>query len=475
MFETRTRYQRSRLMLVPVFCLLLASCAELRSGDLPASMEADVANDAVAFVNVTVIPMDAERVIEGQTVIVQDGRITAIGPVDGTTIPPEALRIEGEGRYVMPGLAEMHGHIPGDDRQYAEDVLFLYVANGVTLVRGMQGHSSHLELRDQVAQGELLGPTIFAAGPWFAGNNAATAEAAESRVREQHAAGYDLLKVMSPSQEGYGAMARTAHELGIPFGGHVPASVGIVGALEARQISVDHLDSYVEYLVADGATVEGRGFGFFGSSVVDLVDTGKIPEIVEATRAAGVWNVPTLSLVDNIAAPETPEEMIAAPEMRYIPQDVRDEWIRAKHGYQQREDFQPEAAQRLVEIRRELTKALHDAGAPIALGSDAPQWFNVPGFSVHREMAMMVAAGLTPYEVLVTGTRNPAIYFETPDEFGTVEVGRRADLMLLDANPLQDIGNAQRIAGVMVQGIWLPREEIEQRLDDIAARVAGEP
>lgn len=467
----------ARLASLTAFVLLAGGCAGAASeAALPAEATATqetVAAGAVAFVDVTVVPMDSERLIEGQTVVVLDGRITAIGPVDSTPVPAEALRVDGEGRYLMPGLAEMHGHIPGDDLQYAEDVLFLYISNGVTLVRGMAGHPSHLDLRDRVARGELAGPIIFAAGPQFQGNNSNTAQAAEARVREQHAAGYDLLKVMSPSREGYEAMARTAHELGIPFAGHVPGSVGIEGAIAARQSSVDHLDRYVEYLVADGANTTGRGFGFFGSSVVDLVDMSKMPAIVEATRAAGIWNVPTLSLVENLAMPETPEEMIEAPEMRYMPRAVLEEWVRAKHSYQARADFQPPAAQRLVEIRQQLTKALHDAGAPILLGSDAPQWYNVPGFSIHREMGMMVAAGLTPYEVLVTGTRNPAVHYDTPDEFGTVEVGRRADLILLEANPLENIANAQRISGVMYQGNWLPQDEIVRTLDEIAQRVGG--
>lgn len=456
--------------LVAALTLLWAGCTQAQPGP-PASQAGN--SGAIAFVGVNVVPMDEERIVEGQTVIVQDGRIAAIGPSASTQVPAGAVRVSGEGKYLMPGLAEMHGHIPTNDRQYAEDVLVMYVANGVTLVRGMLGDPSHLELREQVASGDLLGPTIFTAGPSFGGNNAGSAAAAESLVREQHAAGYDLLKVMNLPRESYESMARTARALGIDFAGHVPGSVGITGAIEAGQRSVDHLDQYVEYLVPEGVSREGRGFGFFGSSVVDLADPSRIPGIVEATRAAGVWNVPTLSLVENMAMPESPETMIQAPEMRYMPPAVRQEWVRAKQGYQQRADFQQPAAQQLVELRRQLTKALHDAGAPIALGSDAPQWFNVPGFSLHREMGMMVAADLTPYEVLVTGTRNPATYFGTPEEFGTVEVGRRADLILLDANPLADIANAQRIAGVMVRGQWVPQEEIRSKLDEIAARNVG--
>lgn len=465
------RWQQQFTAVLPLLMASLAACAQAQSETLGERADArDGGRVAVvAFVDVSVVPMDAERVLGGHTVIVEGDRITAVGPVADTPVPAGATRVDGAGHYLMPGLAEMHGHIPGNDRQYAEDVLFLYVSNGVTLVRGMAGHPTHLELRDAVARGDLLGPVIHAAGPGF-GGNVRTAEAAERLAREQAAAGYDLFKVAGPSADAYEALARTAHELGVPFAGHIPADVGIDGAIAARQASVDHLDRYVEYMAA-GPAAEGRDPGFFGSGVVDLVDTSRMPEIVAATRDAGVWNVPTLSLVEHLASAEPPEQMIQWPEMRYMPRGVRDGWVQAKHTWSARADFQPAAANRLVELRRQLLKALHDAGAPIALGSDAPQFFNVPGFSIHHEMAMMVAAGLSPYEVLVTGTRNPAVYFGTPDDFGTVAVGRRADLILLAANPLEDIGNVRDPAGVMAGGRWLPAAEIRERLDDIAARV----
>jgi hypothetical protein len=471
-------YQRRTIRTVLAtasLCLAPAACAP--GAPAPAPQEARAAETAgaagaVAFVDVTVLPMEGERVLQRQTVVVRDGRIAAVGPADRTEVPAGAVRVQGTGRYLMPGLAEMHGHIPGSQNpRYTENVLFLYVSNGVTIVRGMAGDPSHLELRERVARGDLLGPTIHAASPGFSGNNAGTPDAAERRVREMHQAGYDLLKVFSMPTDAYARMASTAHELGIPFAGHIPAAVGLEGALEHRQASIDHLDRYVEFLVRDGVSTQGRDGGFFGSAFVDLVDTGKIPTAVARTREAGVWNVPTLSLVEHLASSEAAERMAEWPEMRYMPPQVIEGWVRSKHDFQARPDFQPAAAQRLVEIRRQLTKALHDGGAPIALGSDAPQFFNVPGFSIHHEMEMMVASGLTPYEVLVTGTRNPAIYFETPDEFGTVQVGRRADLILLEANPLDDIANVRRRAGVMVRGNWLPENEIQQRLQTIAAEV----
>jgi hypothetical protein len=449
--------------------LVTAAC----DNSQPSAATPAASGGTIAFVDVTVIPMDRERELRAYTVLVEDGRVSALGPAAEIDVPQNAVPVDGTGRYLMPGLAEMHAHIPGD-RRYAENVLFLYVANGVTTIRGMAGDPLHLELREQTANGELIGPTIHAAAPGISGGNAPTPEAARREVNERVEAGYDLLKVFEMPAESYAQMARTAHDIGIPFAGHVPESVGLVGALDARQASIDHLDRYVEFLAPGYRDMPGRRPGFFGSGLVDIADTGRIPEAVERTLAAGTWNVPTLSLVEHLASPEPAEQMIQRPEMRYMPQSVLDDWVDAKADYRERPDFQPAAAERLVEIRRQLTKALHDAGAPLALGSDAPQFFNVPGFSIHHEMAMMVAAGLSPYEVLATGTRNPAAYFGTPEAFGTVQVGRRADLILLDANPLEDVGNVKRRAGVMVRGRWLPEAEIQQRLERIAAEVGGD-
>src|SRR5690606_12696111 len=231
--------------------------------------------------------------------------------------------------------------------------------------------------------------------------------------------------------------------------------------------------SYVEFLVPRDADVRKRGTGFFGSGWVDAIDPARIDDAVRRTIEAGVWNVPTLSLVEHLASDEPAEDMLRWPEMRYMPQAVLDGWQRAKGEFGARDDFQPAAAKKLVQLRRDLLRALHDAGAPVALGSDAPQFFNVPGFSIHHEMRMMVAAGLTPYEVLVTGTRAPARYFGTPDAFGTVAPGRRADLVLLDGDPREDISRMRSPAGVMARGRWWPADEIAARLEAIAGRRSG--
>jgi len=421
------------------------------------------------FENVNVLPMDEERVLENHSVVVRDGRIEAL-LAPGEPAPSDATRIAGEGRYLMPGMAEMHGHVPGDsDPQYTKDVLFLYISNGVTLVRGMAGHPYHIELRDRLARGELDGPTLYTASPWTGHHNAGSEQQARESVRDFHEQGFDLMKIGNPSPTNYRHLTDEANRVGLPFGGHIPTGVPLERAIEAGQVSVDHLDRYVEFLVAEDADLSGREGGFFGSGLIDLVDRERIPAAVELSVESGVWNVPTLSLVEHLASDESPETMAQWPEMQYLPPRVIEGWIEAKHEYQARDDFQPEAAKALVELRRELLKALYDGGAPIAFGSDAPQFFNVPGFSMHHEAEMMVASGLSPYEVLVTGTRRAAEYFDL-DDLGGVEPGHRADLILLDRNPLESIGHLREPAGVMVRGDWYPREVLEQRLADIAER-----
>jgi imidazolonepropionase-like amidohydrolase len=444
------------------FVAVVVACAS-------ASLAAN-AQDVTAFRNVTVIPMDSERALPAQTVVVRGERIVSIGPAASAAVPQGARVIDGAGRYLMPGLAEMHAHVPpDDDPRYVEEVLFLYVANGVTTARGMLGEPSHLALRERLARHEVLGPRLFTSGPSLNDDSVDGAESARRLVREQAQAGYDFVKVHpGPTREEYAAAAQAGAASGIELAGHVPADVGVLRALEARQATIDHLDGYVEALVPEDRRQNG---GFFGLNLAAVADRSKIPDLVAATLAAGTWNVPTQTLIEHWPAPSpTLDQLLARPEMAYVPPQMRDQWARAKRQMLAAPGYDGARVVELIELRRELLKALHDAGAGLLLGSDAPQVFNVPGFSLHHELDAVVAAGLTPYEALRTGTANAARFFDAESEFGTIAEGRAADLLLVGGDPLADVGALARPDGVMVRGRWLDRGEIDRRLAEIAAR-----
>lgn len=421
--------------------------------------------DGTAFVNVNVIPMSSETVLNARTVIVQDGRIVHIGDVADTAIPDGVAVVDGTDRFLMPGLSEMHGHIPGAESESLPRVLNLYVANGITLMRGMLGQRSHLQLRQQLLDGEVLGPRLFTSGPSFNGRSVSGPRQAQQMVREQHAAGYDFLKIHPGlTRDEFTAISDTARELDIPFAGHVPADVGVERAVALGIATIDHLDGYMQTLIPANEDPSGGFGGYFGLLLAAQADERKIEPIVEATRAAGTWNVPTQSLFEHAVSVTPAEEMRDWPEMRYMPAATVRQWARSKSSIVGDSGYTTDIARRAIELRRRMIKALHDSGAGLLLGADSPQIFNVPGFVIHRELEYLVASGLTPYEALRTGTVNPARFFGREKVSGTVEIGREADLVLIDDNPLTDISATRRIHGVMLRGRWIPRPEIARLL-----------
>jgi imidazolonepropionase-like amidohydrolase len=414
----------------------------------------------VVFERVTVIPMDRERTIADRTVIVRDGRIAEIGAPNAVTVPAGATRVDGRGKFLMPALAEMHAHIP-TDRAEAERVLFMYVANGIGTIRSMLGDPSHFTLRARATRGEIVAPTMYLSGPSFSGQTTPSPEAATSRVVEQKKAGYDLLKIHpGVPRDAFDALAKTADSQGIRFAGHVPAAVGLQRALEARYWTIDHIDGYIEALAKPGAP-EGQ---LFGINLIGQLDESRIASLVAQTKAAGTWIVPTQVLIESWYGPDDVATMQKWPEMKYVDSEDLSQWVANKR--KNIEAYSADHRQRYIALRRTLIKALHDGGAGLLLGSDAPQIWNVPGFSIHREIATYVASGLTPYQALVTGTRGIAAHYNILDSAGVVDTGRRADLVLLDASPLQDISNTSKIAGVMISGRWLPKSEIDKRLNE---------
>jgi imidazolonepropionase-like amidohydrolase len=325
--------------------------------------------------------------------------------------------------------------------ELTENVLFLYVANGVTTVRAMQGTLAHLELKARIARGELLGPQLWVSGPPLTANAAPTPEAGRRLVEEQHASGFDELNIDAGlSRETYDTIVDAAKRLGIRFGGRVPAAVGVQHALQSGQATIDDLGDYVNAVGGGGP---------------DSVTEARLSQVAAATCAARTWTVPTSLGSDDSAA------LAARPELRYVPPAWRVSSA-DQVGLMRK-------SARTLALRRRILKALQAAGCPIALGADSPQFYSVPGFSMQRALRSMTAAGISPQQILSEATRGAARYFGAEQEFGSVALGQRADLLLLNGNPLSDLANVGRRAGVMVNGRWLPEAEIQARLERIAA------
>ena len=366
-----------------------------------------------------------DRVLERQVVMIENGEVSLIGAVDEFSVAEDVTSIDGEDYFLIPGLTEMHGHLP-DPRMSDQDIrnlLFLYVANGVTTVRGMQGNPSQFALRNAIERGRLLGPKLYLASVSMNGNSVTTPEEASQRAREYKVDGYDLIKTHEGmSLDAFNALAETASEVDIPFGGHVSDYVGLRHALASGQMSIDHLDNYVEALApSDDRADEDRGLRGVGA-LLESVDESRIPELVRATVESGTWVVPTMVLWETAFFNErgSAEVLSERPEVRYMPPEMVDRWREAVDTRLASTDI--ETNRRVATLRRNILAALHEGGANIALGTDSPQIFSVPGFAMYHEMALYAEVGMTPYEVLEIGTRRPAEYFDAADQFGTVAV-----------------------------------------------------
>jgi imidazolonepropionase-like amidohydrolase len=410
--------------------------------------------ETIVFKDVNVISMTSPKVAEKQNVIVTDGKIVRVSTAL-TKLPEGTKVIDGTGKWLMPGLAEMHGHIPPPNAPAGllDDVLYLYLANGITTVRGMLGHDGQINIREWQKTGDVVAPNLYVAGPSFNGQSINSPEEAVAKVKQQKKEGWDLLKVHPGlTLAEYEAMAKTAKEEKMRFAGHVPEAVGLLRAIELGHETFDHIDGYMEY-VADEKGV---------------LDEKKLADAVKRSKAAGVWIVPTSALWEVLYNAVPLETLRAYPELRYVPKQAVESWSKM---YTDREAKLPaELKKNFIANRTRILRALHEGGVKILMGTDAPQQFSVPGFSLHRELLRMREAGMSNYEILKSGTTNVGEYFKAQDSFGTIEAGKRADLVLLTANPLANIENVSKIDGVMVRGRWYSREDMDARLRKISEK-----
>jgi imidazolonepropionase-like amidohydrolase len=364
---------------------------------------------ALAIVDVNVVPMDRPLVLRHQTVIVRGGRIAWLGPAATAELPSGARVVQGNGRYLMPGLIDMHVHLRRAD-------LPQYLASGITTVRNMWGHEEIRQLEREVAAGTVRGPTIFSASAGLDGTPpqwpgtvlVLDSASAGDAVRAQVAAGWSWIKVYTQlTPPAYHAIMAAARAAGVPVVGHVPLRVDIHDALASGQRSIEHLTGY------DRAVSRTGRSGTWGWTDAD---TSRYAGLVAATVAAGTWNCPTLAIFVKLAE-------------------------------------QHPAAERpgIIERRRQFVRALSRAGAHLLAGTDAGIGVVAPGTSLHDELAELVAAGLTPYRALRAATADAAAFLGRP-ELGWIGKGAAADLLLVAGNPLEDVGQAAKIEGMVLRG-----------------------
>jgi imidazolonepropionase-like amidohydrolase len=446
----------------------LSACAGPQRTAAPAQVQAS----QLAIVGIAVIPMtDGSTILKDRTVLIRDGRIAALGPRSKVTVPAGARVIDGRGKYLLPGLADMHVHL-----EYIEDpnVLKLFVAQGVTTVRNMDGRPYILGWRGDVAAGRTIGPRIITAGPIIDGSpparpdNLAVADAAAARaaVATQAAAGYDFIKLYSNlSPEAYAAAVAEARERGLRVAGHVPRAIGLEKTM-ASSWSIEHLGDFASAVAAPQGPPT-PGWSRRGLSAP--LDQARLATLAKQLADAKVWIVPTVIQQDRWLAPPTEvERWLAEPAIRNIPAAIIAQWRGAIDGISRRLDAEDWALVAQGRRNRLATiAAFHRAGVPLAIGSDTPNPFVAMGASVHQELANFVEAGLSPHEALRAATVAPARMLGLEREQGTVEAGKRADLLLLAANPLEDVARAAKPAGLVLAGRWFTAQELEALPGDL--------
>jgi imidazolonepropionase-like amidohydrolase len=441
----------------------------------------------LAITHVNVIDTTGAPPRPDMTVIVRDGRIVEVGKSDAVHASAGALTVQATGKYLIPGLWDMHVHtvfgdwLPRDEKV----VLPLFVANGVTGVRDMGGDLDVLkEWRSGVAAGRLLGPRMYIAGPMLDGpvprfpSSAPVANAADGRrvVDDLKARGVDFIKIQSLiPRDGYFAAADEAKKLRMVFVGHVPDAVRASEASNAGQKSIEHFTGIFEGCtsIEDDLIKGPKGLGLN----VKNYDPTRAKAMIALMAKNQTWQVPTLVwergqwLVDDI-------DLSHDPLTKYAPSSWKDHtWPMFVSDIKKDMDTDPlPVRKKFVQMELDMTLAMFRAGVPFMAGTDTAAGVHIfPGFSLHQELVLFQRAGLTPMQALQTATLNPAKFMGRTADLGTIEKGKLADLVLLDANPLKDIANTQKIRGVVLAGRYFDRPALDRMLRGAEKAAATEP
>jgi len=431
----------------------------------------------LAFVGVNVIPMDEDRLLKQQTVIVSDGRIDIVGNADDVSIPADAIRIDGEDRYLIPGLADLHVHLRGPD-EYVN-----YLSYGVTTVMHMGSSQTHarrlLSDRQLIGSGKLLGPNIYTTEVIIDGDPRAASGAyrmtspdeARKKVTEFKEAGFDFIKIYNNvPYEVFTAIVDEGRKLGLPVFGHLPRTFDPLLAISEGQNAVVHTEEFF--------------FTYFNGprSTKDMdrtyePDLSTVPALIDALLESDVAVMPDLSFTfTNFVMWDSLDNLWMDAEMAYLHPNTAFDWQVSNINRRDEIENFVVRGQWKFDLMQELTTRFQQAGVLQVLGTDASASGLFPGKSAHRELTELVKAGLSNFDALSIGTSNAGEfvrrYIDAGVRFGQINPGYRADLVLLSKNPLEDIRNARNVVGVSVNGVWTDRSELDNQRGMLAARFA---
>jgi imidazolonepropionase-like amidohydrolase len=471
-----------RLLAVTTF-FLVATCSLFWACSAPGQ-------SIVAITHVTVIDATGAAPRQNMTVVIADQRIAKLGPSDSTAIPRGARVVDATGKFLIPGLADMHVHLTGagEPRGSREFILPLLLANGITTVRDMGGSVEDLaRLRIEISSGIRLGPQIFFTGPYLEGDPPAyqpsigvtSASEARSAVDRLAVEGVDFIKTQSHlNRQAYFAIAEESKQLHIRFVGHVPDRVSALEASKAGQASIEHLtgvllacSSKEEELRQASLASDPSGETAFQArtrerawrrGLLDTYSPQKAERLVQAFANNGTWQVPTFPILVNLAFVTPSTNLSSDPRMKYVPQNERKIWDQGRK--RQLETYSAaDFALREEIVKRSLgiVGKMQAAGVRIMAGTDLPAPNVFPGSSLHEDLAFLIEAGLTPMQALQAATKNPAEFLGKLETQGTIEQGKFADLLVLDADPLPDIHNSQKIRALVLRGKLLDRTALD--------------
>jgi hypothetical protein len=423
---------------------------------------------SVLFSDVNVLTMQNHRLLHHQDVLAENGFIRSVRPHSEKFAKASNARlIDGRGKYLLPGFCDMHIHTQfGNEQQ-----LKLYLVNGITTVLNLSGTPELLNWKKKIASGELAGPNFYTSGPIVDGDPPTNHThlvvenrvEAEKAVDDQAQAGYDFIKPYSAlSKDAYEGVLNAAKRDHIRLVGHVPWSVGVQGTIDAGQEAIAHVEELYRYFVDRHRKPPPDA----------QPDPAKIPALTEELRRHHTWVITTLSANTNILKQATDlESVLNSPNAKFVPKSYLDE-CKTEDPYAKRGNDWVLQNKIMVPFLFEIVSHLHKAGVPMMSGTDATNPIQIPGFSLHDELEALVQAGMSPYEALLTTTLNPAIFLHRPA--GTVSEGNVAELVLLDADPLQNISNTRRIDGVMAQGRWFDKQQLNQMKEELVSHFKTE-